>query len=271
MELNITKPEYGNWVPKSALKTFTILCIVFGLITVVSFFPFTEEWIPDAVLLWGVRGLLSMLCCLLFCGLFIFYRAHRVFAYDGGRLSQRIITYVAGHVQCEDAKRILDIGCGSGALAIEMAKRFPGGEVTGIDYWGKGWNYGQSQCERNARIEGVEGRIRFMRGDAAKLPFADGEFDVVVSNFVFHEVQGQPDKKLVVKEALRVVKPNGLFVFHDLFYDKSKYGCSEDLEEFLKGLTQEVHLKPTVEEIAVPKSVRTGIFLKNIGLIYGVK
>lgn len=271
MTPNITKPEYGNWVPKSVLKMFMILCIVLGLITIVSFFPFTEEWIPDTIWLWGVRALLSMLCCLLICGWFIFYRAHRVFAYDGGRLSQRIIAYVAGHVQCEDGKRILDIGCGSGALAIEMAKRFPRGEVTGIDHWGKGWNYGKSQCERNARIEGVEGRISFMQGDAAKLPFADGEFDVVVSNLVFHEVQGHPDKKFVVKEALRVVKPNGLFAFHDLFYDRSKYGCSADLEAFLKGLTQEVHLKPTIEEIGVPKSVRMGILLKNIGLIYGIK
>lgn len=76
----------------------------------------------------------------------------------------------------------------------------------------------EEQCETNARLEGVWERIVFQKGDAAKLDFPDESFDGAVSKFVFHEVRRQPDKRLVVREALRVVKKGGAFAFHDLFF-----------------------------------------------------
>jgi precorrin-6B methylase 2 len=51
--------------------------------------------------------------------------------------------------------KALDIGCGNGALTVKLAKKHPKAQVTGIDYWGKRWEYSKSMCERNAEIGGV--------------------------------------------------------------------------------------------------------------------
>jgi SAM-dependent methyltransferase len=51
----------------------------------------------------------------------------------------------------------------------------------------------------------------------------------VVSNLVFHEVRDVRDKKILLKEALRMVKPGGRFVFQDLFLWKQVYGPIDDL------------------------------------------
>ena len=70
----------------------------------------------------------------------------------------------------------------------------------------------------------------------AQLDFADETFDVAVSNFVFHEVRSQRVKQLVVREALRVVKKGGVFVFHDMFEQKKLYG---DMNAFIEQLRKE--------------------------------
>ena len=94
-----------------------------------------------------------------------------------------------------DGGKLLDIGCGAGALTNRCAKLFPRAELTGMDYWGAEWSYAKDQCEKNARAEGVADRVKFQKGDAAHLDFPDGTFDAAVSNFVFHEVRSEKDKR----------------------------------------------------------------------------
>ena len=96
---------------------------------------------------------------------------------------------------------------------IRCARRFPRARITGTDYWGPEWSYAKEQCEQNARLEHVADRLTFCKGDAAALEFPDGAFDAAVSNFVFHEVRTQPDKRKVVRESLRVVKKAVLLPF----------------------------------------------------------
>ena len=93
-----------------------------------------------------------------------------------------------------------------------------------MDYWGAEWSYAKDQCEKNARAEGVADRVIFQKGDAAHLDFPDGTFDAAVSNFVFHEVRSEKDKRKIVREALRVVKKGGSFAFQDLFSQESCTG-----------------------------------------------
>ena len=92
-----------------------------------------------------------------------------------------------------------------------------------------------------------------------------------MSNFVFHEVKTQPDKKQVIAEALRVVKPGGRFAFHDLFYDTDIYGDTAALETYLSTLASDIHLMPTADETGVPPFLRNRLFLKHTGLVYGRK
>lgn len=56
--------------------------------------------------------------------------------------------------------------------------------------------------------------------------FNDNEFDVVVSCLTFHEVKDKSDKIKVLKEALRVLKKDGEFIFLDLFLDEKVFGKS---------------------------------------------
>lgn len=94
--------------------------------------------------------------------------------------------------------RFLDVGCGSGQLALMAAK--DGLEVTGVDIAGN-W------VERaRARAQAEDLRARFEEADAEALPFEDGSFDVVAS-LIGAMFAPRPD--LVAKELLRVCVPGG--------------------------------------------------------------
>ncbi len=153
-----------------------------------------------------------------------------------------------------------------------LAKRCPSARVTAIDFWGERWEYSQGSCEKNARLEGVEGRTSFQRASASALPFEDGHFDAAVSNLVFHEVADAHDKKEVVKEALRVVKKGGKFAFQDLFMTKSVYGDSDDLVKAIRGWgIKEVELIKTADESFVPGALKASFMLGSLATIRGEK
>jgi SAM-dependent methyltransferase len=94
---------------------------------------------------------------------------------------------------------LLDVGCGSGQLALMAAK--DGFKVTGVDI-----AKNLVECAR-ARAQAQELQVRFEEGDAEALPFADAEFDVVASLI---GAMFAPRPNLVATELLRVCKPGGL-------------------------------------------------------------
>jgi SAM-dependent methyltransferase len=252
-------PDYGNWVPRKLLY-------LFGLVAAAS--AAAAVCVP----LMAVK--LVFLAGVVLCGTawVYFYRAHRAFSYRGGGLSGKILDMVLSHLPWDGNGTILDIGCGSGALAIKLAKNYPHAHITGLDYWGAGWDYNKNQCQQNAALEGVPGRIEFVNGTASKLPFEDERFDAVVSNFTFHEVRDAKNKRDVVKEALRVVKKGGLFAFHDLFYQKSLYGDVDEMLTELRTLAiAEIDIITTSTLEIIPNFLRTPSMLGTIGLLYGRK
>ncbi len=106
---------------------FLILFIIFGCMGIVSG---TLKTVLFIVLL-----VLAVIACIITVWMVLLYRA---FSYDGKRqMSKQIIEGVASYVSVPDGGKILDVGCGSGALAIACAKRNPKAEVIGIDRWGK--------------------------------------------------------------------------------------------------------------------------------------
>jgi len=117
------------------------------------------------------------------------YLMYRAFDYNGKRqMSRQIIEGIADHVNLPEDGNCLDVGCGSGALAIAIAKRNPKAHVTGIDRWGKEYaSFNKPLCENNALAEGVT-NVSFMQGDATHLDFTDETFDAVASNYVYHNI-----------------------------------------------------------------------------------
>jgi len=162
----------------------------------------------------------------------------------------------------------LDIGTGSGPIAIFLARKYHSCFVKGIDFWGEPWTYSKEKCERNAEIEGVSSRTSFERASAVDLPFGDGEFDAVLSNFVFHAIKFQ-DRTQLIAEALRVLRDGGAFAFQDLFNDEY---YSDDFLDVVKnwGL-REVNFVESSDYIQVPWALRFKHMTGGSGILFGIK
>ncbi|MEZ5551775.1 MAG: class I SAM-dependent methyltransferase [Pseudomonadales bacterium] len=158
----------------------------------------------------------------------------------GGGIQRQLWRMTIDHLQGDRRGSALDIGTGNGALAIILAMENEQLKVTGVDLWNSDWEYSKLDCIGNARAGCVCERVVFEHGSADALEFTDGQFDNVVSHFVFHEVSVARDKRMVIKEALRVLKPGGYFSFHDMFLDERLYGNVGELEHLLRswGITR---------------------------------
>lgn len=257
------EPRYGNWI--SSKLVAASLAAAFALLIG------ARLAVGHSRLLVGV--LLAATLIAMAAAMYLL-RCRTALSYEGGGVQGRVLDSVLDALDgagWDGRGRLLDIGCGSGAMSVRAAKRYPRALVTGLDSWGGGWEYSQRQCEENARSEGVAGRISFRRGDAAKLPFLDGTFDAAVSNFVFHEVRAQRDKRALILEALRTVKPDGVFAFQDVFFSRRIYGDADALIEALRPHVQEIHLADTRRPDYAPAFLNTPLVLGRMGLIWGRK
>lgn len=100
------------------------------------------------------------------------------------------------------ARRVLDLGSGTGFPAIELAERLgPGARVTGLDPW-------KPAVERSGakRRSWSVRNVDLVRGDAAVIPFRDGSFDLVTSNL---GVNNFADPDAAFDECRRVLAPGG--------------------------------------------------------------
>lgn len=247
------KPDYGNWVSKRFIYGPGVIGLV--LLALAVIFP-----------------ILVILAVLFFLVSLYFAYARYQFAPGGGNVQDHIIDLVLARLEWTGEGRALDIGCGNAALTIKLARKYPKAHVIGIDYWGKNWEYSKNTCERNAQIEGVNGRVAFQKASASALPFEDEYFDVVVSNLVFHEVRDARDKREVIREALRVVKKGGIFVFQDLFLMKPVYGNTDDLVKAIQswGIGKAEYID-TRDATFIPRALKLPFMVGTIGIIAGQK
>ena len=258
-----TSPEYGNWVPINFIYALSGASGFFLVLVILN-------------IVWWKKPLLSVILSfffLLMSGYTLYMLSCRKeFSFEGGGLMRKIHRLLLSKLPWDQKGKVLDIGCGSGALSILCAKEFPRVSVTGMDYWGIEWSYGKEQCEKNASSEEIKG-IEFVQGDAASLPFETETFDAVISNFVFHEVRTEPDKRKLVKEALRILKKGGSFAFNDMFAFKRMYGNMEDfIKELKEEGIEEIHYEANLEKLDfIPKFTATPLMLKGMGILYGRK
>lgn len=98
--------------------------------------------------------------------------------------------------------RVLDVGCGTGVVAITAARL--GASVTGVDLTPQLLE----RARENSMIAAVD--VEWLQADVEELPLRDGEFDIVLSQFA-HVFAPRPD--IAVREMLRVLKPGGTIAF----------------------------------------------------------
>ena len=104
--------------------------------------------------------------------------------------------------------RVLDVGCGTGTLAILAGRMCPGAEIVGIDPD----ELALARARQKARRAGV--KVRFDRARADALPYPDATFDRVLSTFMFHHLPGE-EKRAMLGEVRRVLEPGGRLHLQD--------------------------------------------------------
>lgn len=265
-EESIMKADYKNWMPKGMVASFFGGAAGSWILTLLVCLLVPKGTVKRVLtILFSAAGLA-------FSGVSIWsYLMYRKFDYNGKRkMSKQIIEGVASYVNLPEGGRSLDVGCGSGALTIAVAKRNPQGQVTGIDRWGKEYaSFNKPLCENNARAEGVS-NIEFRQGDATKLDFADETFDAVTSNYVYHNIPSD-DRQAILLETLRTLKKGGTFALHDIF-SAGKYGDMQAFTKKLKDMGYEkVELIDTTDGTWIRKSEAGWMGLSGSALLTGIK
>lgn len=104
--------------------------------------------------------------------------------------------------------RVLDVGCGTGTLLIELKRKYQSIQFYGVDPDAAILRIATRKAEK-ANVQ-----INLKQAFAQKLPFASRSFDVVYSSLVFHHLPTDVKKK-VLEEIHRVLKNKGRFVLSD--------------------------------------------------------
>lgn len=107
-------------------------------------------------------------------------------------------------------KRILDLCCGTGDLALWMARSVPPNtEIVGLDYSPPMLSIARKKAAGLA----LENKVQFVHGDVGDLPFLDDYFDCIGISFAFRNLTYKnPKTENYLKEVFRVLKPGGEFV-----------------------------------------------------------
>lgn len=140
--------------------------------------------------------------------------------HPGGRIATEQLLQRAG---IEPETRVLDVGCGVGTTAIEVARRY-GANVTAVDI-------SPLMLERaaaNVRAAGVEEQVSVQEGDILRLPFPDASFDCVIAEAVTMFV----DRERAAGELARVCKPGGSVLATEFMWRRPP---SEEAREIFLG------------------------------------
>lgn len=159
----------------------------------------------------------SLAMTFLWPGVFLLFTAG--FMLWGSRVGKlRVRDRLLATIPWRGDERVLDIGCGRGLLLCGAARRLTTGTAVGIDLWQADDLTGNTAAATlaNAAAEGVAGKVEVRTADARQLPFADGEFDAVVSSSAIHNIYDAAGRRQALAETVRVLKPDGRVAIFDI-------------------------------------------------------
>ena len=117
--------DYGSWMSNPVFYMVGGLTALAALLAVLSFAVF-HIFVPGILFVIIVAGLLALL------GWITWIR--RQYAFDGGRIMERVHQTILSHMDYDGKGTLLDVGCGSGALSVRAALTWQETKVVGIDY-----------------------------------------------------------------------------------------------------------------------------------------
>jgi ubiquinone/menaquinone biosynthesis C-methylase UbiE len=123
----------------------------------------------------------------------------------------------------------LEIGAGTGRATKFVRLAFPKARIVVTDLSDPYLKEAQKKLSRYSRLD-------FVQADGTKLPFQDGMFDAVYSVFLYHELP-MDQRKEVIAESLRVLKPNGFIGL----VDSMQKGERKEFDSLLENFPQNYH------------------------------
>ncbi|CAG8510359.1 644_t:CDS:2 [Ambispora leptoticha] len=148
------------------------------------------------------------------------------YLYQGNFKSPVQETLNAGHA------RVLDLGCGAGTWAIEVAKEFPSAEVTGVDIT----NFFPSDVT-TPNVNFIEHNFQ----ERKRLPFDDNTFDLVHMRFLLADVKEEDYQNTLIPELVRVTKPDGWIEL--LEFDVQHYSEGPVIRRLTNALSKHLQSK----------------------------
>jgi ubiquinone/menaquinone biosynthesis C-methylase UbiE len=197
----MTRATFGFDAP-GVIRNFLLLALAALLLAWAA-----ARWLP------GARGLprMGLSFAVVFCAQALLMLWTSLV---GKRIAAR---QLLAQAQLQGGERVLDVGCGRGLLLLGAAQRLPRGRAVGIDLWQLSDLSGNARAatEANARALQVSDRVELVDGDMRALPFADGEFDAVLSSLAVHNVYDREGRELALREIARVTRPGGRVLLQD--------------------------------------------------------
>jgi 2-polyprenyl-3-methyl-5-hydroxy-6-metoxy-1,4-benzoquinol methylase len=137
-----------------------------------------------------------------------------LYAYGGlgpqnAGLGQGAVDFVRERFPALAPRRILDLGCGAGMSTHPLVQAWPQAEVHAVDIAAPMLRYA------HARSQAMGVPVHYAQQNAAETSFADGSFDLIVSNLLLHEIPQKLSRRIVT-ECHRLLAPGGVMVHNDL-------------------------------------------------------
>ncbi len=211
------KPNYGQDAP-GLMRGFLIAALVLAILAASLWTLATAPWLHILGVVIGIASLYPLGMGTL---MVVYSRVTKLADRD----------QMLEGLDWPNIRTVVDLGCGRGLLAIGAARRMTQGQVTGVDIWSVADQSGNTAeaAHRNAEIEGVAARVRFLTADMRALPMADASVDLILSAWAIHNLAQPADRAQALTEAVRVLIPKGRLVISDI-------ACLDDYETFLSGL-----------------------------------
>lgn len=129
------------------------------------------------------------------------------------------------------ARAILDVGTGTGTLALGAVERWPAVRVTGVD--ASDGMLALAERARDGLPAPAARRLALRQSFADALPFDDGAFDVVVSAFVYQLV---PSRPRALREARRVLRPGGRLAYATWLAGGEPFAADDAFDDALEAV-----------------------------------
>jgi SAM-dependent methyltransferase len=124
------------------------------------------------------------------------------------------------------ARRVLDVGCGTGAMAADAVRRWPVATVDGVDASAAMLEI--AEREASSLPAAARPRLRFRQALADNLPFVDGTFDLALSAFVLQLV---PSRYRALREMRRVLRPGGRVAYVTWMRGGERFAADDAYDE----------------------------------------